>query len=347
MLFVRCNANVSKSVAKCALVGVLGMALWGCDSNNSKSNNQSTVNSSSSTASSSSQASLSKDNFALNFKMQSDGLDLDCNNMVTGFGPTGDNSIGLNDLRFYVSNVQFWDAEGVELEVTLDDSDFQLNHQAGTVALIDFAGNSEGYCSSNPEDRLLESSIATEATNTTITGQVDSGTIHAISFDVGVPQDLMKAVVNNHSMQDAPAPLNQMYWSWVGGYRHLLFNFAVMDSVTSGEGLVHMGSRGCTANPGELALEGKDECDWVNTAQVRLDNFMPSENSVVVDIDQLLKNVAFIKTTEGENGTEESPGVSCHSNPAQSDCSTLFENLGVDIETGQADASANSVFIKE
>ncbi len=268
--------------------------------------------------------------FSLNFKAVHNGVEIDCDNMLTGYGPDASDSIGVQDLRFYISNVQFYNDAGEALDVSFDSNDFQYNSAEGFVALIDLTSNESGYC---------EGGEGTARTNAVITGSVSDANIADVSFDVGLPQAIMKDVIATNTAEDAPTPLNEMYWSWAAGYRHFVFNFSVMDTVgTMGSGLLHIGSRGCGGD-GLLALEEKDQCDFVNTPTVTLENFDPDVNNVTLDVTEVLSNLDF----EVSMQEQTTPGVACHSNPMQADCNDIFTNFGLNIETGLATGS-NAVF---
>ena len=88
--------------------------------------------------------------FTLQFAATVNGVPVSCAAEFTGLGPSGQNTIGVSDLRFYVSNVQFWDRGGNPVALKLDDNEFQLNDPAGSVALIDLTGNTEGTCGRVP-----------------------------------------------------------------------------------------------------------------------------------------------------------------------------------------------------
>lgn len=268
--------------------------------------------------------------FSLNFKAIHNGVEVDCDNLLTGFGPESSDSIGVEDLRFYISNIQFYNDAGESLDITFDSNDFQYNSAEGFVALIDLTSNDSGYC---------ENAGGTARTNTVITGRVSNANIADVSFDVGLPQAIMKDVIATTTEESVRSPLNEMHWSWVTGYRHFLFNFSVMNTVgTTGNGLLHIGSRDC-GDVGQLALEEKDECDFINTPTVVLEDFDPDVNSVTVDLAEILNNVDF----EVSMQEQTSPGVACHSMPTQADCDEIFTNFGLSIETGLASEN-NAVF---
>ncbi|MBU2878431.1 MbnP family copper-binding protein [Aliiglaciecola lipolytica] len=272
--------------------------------------------------------------FKLNFKAMSGSEEINCDTMLTGYGSDQSYSVGLSDLRFYVSNIKFYDQYDVEIEITLDENEFQYQNAEGFVGLVDMTSNSSGSCQSD----AIAFSEGTARTNTSITGTLFDTGVTKVTFDVGVPQGVMKDVIATNSAEDAPSPLNEMYWSWADGYRHFVMNFAIEDTNgIAGEGYLHIGSRGCGGD-GLLALEGKDECDFVNTPKVELIDFDPAVNTVVIDVQKVLNDVAFAST----NGTD-APAVSCHSAPSstQVDCGPIFVNFGIDGDTGEATASSN------
>ncbi|MDO6489007.1 metallo-mystery pair system four-Cys motif protein [Colwellia sp. 6_MG-2023] len=275
--------------------------------------------------------------FTLDFTAKSAGETVACDTSHNQFGTEELHAISVSDLRFYISNLKFYNENNEEISAELDANDFQRHSEQGFVGLIDFTSNTAGACT---DDALG----GTERTNTAISGTIigGTGTVNSVSFDVGVPQAVMKDVIATNTQEDAPTPLNELYWSWASGYRHFVMNFTIENTEeVEGKGLIHLGSRDCGGD-GLLALEEKDTCDFVNTPKVTLDNFNPVNDVVVLDIDAMLNNVQFSAT-----GDEVTPTVSCHSNPTQTDCTALFENFGLDITDGSADADANLVFIKE
>ncbi|WP_017446535.1 MbnP family copper-binding protein [Gayadomonas joobiniege] len=286
--------------------------------------------------------------FKLEFAAKSRGDSADCDTLLTGFGSDNSHSIKVSDLRFYVSNIQLYDLNGENIHASFDDSEFQLNHQKGFVGLIDLTSNTSGACT----DAQLS---GTQRDNSFISGVSQDNGIRAVSFDIGVPQSVMKSVINAYSVEDAPTPLNEMYWSWASGYRHFVLNFQIeTDQGVSGQGLVHIGSRDCGGD-GLVALTEKEQCDFINTAKVHLENFDPNLNTILIDLPALLADVRFTATTiESSNGehtlghasASSSPRVSCHSSPQQVDCPAIFENLGIKMSDGRSQSSTNKVFIK-
>ncbi len=282
--------------------------------------------------------------FALRFAALVDGKEVGCTDELTGFGPGGQYTVGLSDLRFYVSNVRFADRSGKPIDLQLDSNEFQLTNDIGSVALIDLTGNTEGTCA----DSSIAFAEGTARTNPSISGQTRLSEVSSVSFDIGVPQPLMKQTIATNTAEGAPSPLNEMYWSWASGYRHFVLNLAVKNpSGTKGSGYVHVGSRDCGPKEGK-ALEDREQCTFVNTPQVTVSAFDLKKSSVGIDLRRILQDVDFISpiydpTTFAVIG--QGPGVECHSSPMQADCGQIFPRFGLDSATGAAAASGNEVFV--
>lgn len=281
--------------------------------------------------------------FALSFTAVGGGATAGCAAPLTGLGPNGQHRAGVSDLRFYVSNLKIYDDAGEALEVTLDDSEFQYNSADGAVALIDLTGNTEGTCAAN----AIAFAEGTARTNQKITGKTVVEHASKISFDVGLPQGLMKKTIASSTAESAPSPMNEMYWSWASGYRHLVFNLSVETSTGArGEGYLHVGSRDCGPADGK-ALEDRDACTYVNTPKVELAAFDLANDEVAIDLSALLSGLDFRSPVYDPETFEvlgEGPGLECHSSPSQPDCAVLFSNLGVDSTSGAAAAAGNRVF---
>ncbi len=279
--------------------------------------------------------------FTLSFGAMAGGNAVDCTSEITGMGPGGATSVGISDVRFYVSGVRLLDADGAELEMTLDTNDFQYTSDAGSVALIDLTGNSAGTCA----DSAIAFAEGTARTNDRLTGMVH-GDIAAVELDIGLPQAIMKDVIATNSAEDAPSPLGELYWSWASGYRHLVFNFTVQTGTTAGEGYVHVGSRDCGGD-GARALTDRESCGFVNNPRVSLSSFDAANDKVMIDLGALLDGVDFVTAVRDPNPPHDvvgmGPGVACHSSPMQDDCMSIFTNLGLDMSTGDS-TGTNAVF---
>ena len=284
--------------------------------------------------------------FALRFAAVADGREVGCTDDLGGFGPSGTDHVGLNDLRFYVSNVKFLDADGAAVELTLDSDDFQYASADGAVALIDLTSNTEGSCNTS----AVDFAEGTARTHAALTGKTQLARVDRISFDVGVPQRVMKTTIANTTAEGAPSPLNEMYWSWNSGYRHFVMNFAVTNGAgDTGAGYVHVGSIGCAPDDGSKALSDRESCTFVNTPTVSLTGFDLATNTVAIDLRALAQGLDFISPIYDPVTFEiigQGPGVECHSSPDQPDCPTIFAGFGVDITSGQATAATDRVFQK-
>ncbi len=282
---------------------------------------------------------------AVRFAPLFQGAEVGCTDSLSGLGSDGETTVGIGDLRFYVSNLKMYDDDDNELTVTLDDNEFQYRDDVGAVALLDLTSNQVGTCA----DTAIAFAEGTARTNDRISGSV-SGTPSRISFDVGLPQALMKSVIATNTAEGAPSPLAEMYWSWASGYRHFVFNFTVTSGSDRGEGYLHIGSRDCGGD-GARALTDRESCGLVNTPQVMLDGIDLSRDAIGIDIEALLGGLDFIAPIfDSEPPFDilgEGPGVSCHSSPTQSDCTPIFQNLGLDATTGTADPANNVVFLKQ
>jgi len=274
--------------------------------------------------------------FALRFAAVDAGHVVSCGSTMSGFGPNQTDDVQISDLRFYVSNLQFFTAQGQKLAVELDRNEFQYVSDDGTVALVDLTDTSAGACAGTG----LSYPEGTARTNAAITGKADAGKIERVSFDVGVPQHLMKKVIADHTAEDAPSPLAEMHWSWAFAYRHFVMNFTMVDgNGTAGEGYVHVGSTDCGGD-GTKALTDREACGNLNTPAVSLTKFDVATDTVAVNIRKILANVDF------EMAATDStvPGVACHSSVEQPDCAMIFANFGLNQATGTASAQRNTVF---
>lgn len=280
--------------------------------------------------------------FTLRFAAIVDGQTVGCNDTLTGFGPGGTDRVAINDIRFYVSNLRFLDADGEPVKVTLDDNEFQYRAATGAVALVDLTGNTEGSCASSDGE-------GTARVNAVVTGTTELARVRSVAFDVGVPQPLMQATIAGFSAEGAPSPLDEMYWSWNSGYRHVVFNFAITDADdVEGGGFVHFGSRDCGPEGGK-ALEDRDACTFVNTPSVRIDGFDPATDTVGFDLRAVLADLTFrapIVDPDTREVIGDEPGVVCHSSPRNPDCAVLFESFGVSIDDGSADARGDTAFVR-
>ena len=282
--------------------------------------------------------------FALQFAATVNGAAVSCAQEIRGLGPAGQHSIGVGDLRFYVSNLQFKNSAGEPVVMTLDDNEFQLNHTSGSVALIDLTSNTEGSC----KPSAIDSSEGTARTNSTLRGTTRIDEVAAISFDIGVPQAVMKSVIAANTPESAPSPLNEMYWNWASGYRHLVFNFVARDAMNNtGGGYLHIGSRNCGPQGGR-ALTDRPACEFVNTPKFVAAKFNLNTDKVTLDLGAMLNGIDFVAPIYDPKTFEvigQGIGAQCHSGPTTTDCMSVFPNLGVNLATGAAQPAGNQVFV--
>jgi len=281
--------------------------------------------------------------FALGFAPMAGGRAVGCTTSITGLGADAGFTVGLSDLRFYVSNLHFYDASGAEVPHTLDRNDFQYADGSGAVSLVDLTGNTEGSCASS----AIAYSEGTARTHLAVTGTTQPDRVATVSFDVGVPQPLMKSIIASNTPEGSPSPLAEMYWSWATGYRHWVMNFTVLDSTgTHGDGYMHIGSRNCGPTGGN-ALSDRNSCEFVNTPAVRLSGFDLKKDKVKVDVTSALAGLDFQAPIYDPNTFEvigQGPGVECHSSPMQPHCPVIFPHFGLDMATGTANAANDAVF---
>lgn len=283
-----------------------------------------------------------KQPFALPFVAVAGADSVSCTDPASGLGDRDDIDLGISDLRFYVSDLRFFDDAGQEIPVMLEENPFQHREDAGQVTLIDLTSNREGTCT----DNAIALAEGTARTHTAITGLVDAARVKSLRFDVGVPQALMQSVIANNTAEGAPSPLDEMYWSWATGYRHFVLNATLRQGDQQGDAYVHLGSRDCGSEDG-LALEGRDRCGFVNTPKVALDVDDLQGTAITVDVARIAEGLDFIAPVYDPITFEvigEQLGVSCHSEPSSDDCPPIFGAFGLDIETGAADAEGNAVF---
>ncbi|MEM9865237.1 MAG: MbnP family copper-binding protein [Myxococcota bacterium] len=278
--------------------------------------------------------------FELRFAATDGTTSVGCQTRFANQGPGADVTVGVSDVRFYVSDVRAFDSRGDELRLDWDESPFQYRSNEGFVALIDLTG-ADGDCGAD----AISFAEGTVRMNDRLTGRV-SGAVARVEFRVGVPQAVMKTVLRDFSAEGAPSPLSEMHWSWAGGHRHFVFNFVVEGASGRGDGYVHLGSRDCGGD-GARALTDREVCGLVNTPAVAL-NLDPSTESVGVDLSAFLAELDFVAPVYDPSTFEvigEGPGVECHSAiDLQEDCTPIFRAFGLDPQTGDASAGLNAVF---
>lgn len=228
--------------------------------------------------------------------------DFACGITYDGLG-SDSSSVQFSDFRLYVSNVRLIDASGSEVPLTLDQDGLW---QSENVALIDFEDGT-GACGEGGNDVL----------RTTVVGTAPEGDYTGIAFELGVPFEL-----NHLDISTAASPLNldAMWWGWQVG-----FKFLRVDMTANGEPyFIHLGSTGCASANETTAPDAP--CSKSNRLEVSMDNFDTSKNFVIADLASLVNGVGLSKSEPRPPG--------CMSGPDDPDCTALFPNLGLSLETG-------------
>ena len=284
--------------------------------------------------------------FTLNFAAMDGTTPVTCTTVLSGLGPDGKSSVGINDLRFYVSDIVFSKEDGTSLPAKLNVNDFQLTAPEGDVALVDMSSDSEGSCAPGS----IQFGEGTARTNASVTGMNPLPDATSVSFRIGVPQAVMSAIIAAHSDADAPSPLGEMYWNWAMGYRHFVLNAKVdVTDGTFGDAYLHIGSMGCGPMDGK-ALADRSRCDLVNTPLVRLPMAMDGSLDIALDLRAVLSGYSYITPVYDTTTWEEigkGPGLACHSGPEQPDCDILFKAFGISRETGDASGLATVFHVAE
>jgi uncharacterized repeat protein (TIGR04052 family) len=212
------------------------------------------------------------------------------------------------DFRFYVSDVALISKDGTPVPFALTaDGVFQST----TVALLDFE-NGTGGCVNG-----------TTQTHSSIVGRAPGGHYEALEFTIGVPFD------QNHQDASAAAPpLNStaMFWNWQGGYKFIKIE-GTTTGLQSGHN-VHLGSTGCMAGATPNSVVS---CAASNRLRVTLTGFEPETSAVVMDLAALLSG-----SNLDTNVPMTAPG--CMSGATDTDCSPIFERLGLPFGTAATPA---------
>jgi uncharacterized repeat protein (TIGR04052 family) len=222
----------------------------------------------------------------------------------------------LADARLFVSSVELR-VDGGWVPLTLDESAWQ--HEG--VVLLDFEDGTAACADSG-----------TPELNAQITGQVASGVIDGVRFDIGVPFAL-----NHQDSAMAPAPLNSpgMFWTWQGGYKFVRVDWAV-DGADRWN--IHVGSTGCVSAAPTVAPA--EACTQPNLSRVTLD-VDPTVGPLTLDLGALVEGADLVANT-----LDTPPG--CMSSPTEpDDCGPVFDALGLDFATGACTADcADQVWVR-
>ncbi len=239
------------------------------------------------------------------------------------------------DLRFYVSNVMLWDADGNAVPLMMDDG----ANQSKNVALLDFGYNTA----------TLPDVECTTSHHTAISGKVAPGTYTGISMTVGVPTysaDLQTKLNHvNAADHTAPEPLqlSAMSWSWQAGRKFMKVEFHpdsnIIDKIGDGTTTkwnVHIGSTGCAGDP--TVAGNETACTNANRLSLKFDAFDAATQKVVFDVAELFKEADVTFDGGGAAG--------CMSGTTDPECAPIFKALGLSLVDGRTltGADAQTVF---
>lgn len=238
-----------------------------------------------------------KQDVEIQFSARVGNEEITCQTMTSVVGMNNINP-QFKDARMYVSEVALINNEGEAVNITLiQDNKWQYEN----VALLDFETGKDGCDNGNT------------ALNHVVKGTVPIGDYNGIQFTLGVP-----AAFNHYGIDgdDAVSPLNVMgmNWSWQMGHKHLRMD---VDGFN-----LHLGTTGC-----ELVDVNDESVDCTsarpNRPDYQWDNFDPSKDRIVFDYQKLVANSDITASAK-----------SCMSGNEDPDCQSIFDNLGLDLNSG-------------
>lgn len=204
----------------------------------------------------------------------------------------------LSDLRFYVSNVRLVDAQGLDHDIRFAT---EMAWQNDAVAYIDLE-NGAGSCENGTTGRSDH-----------VLGVARAGEFHGLRFTIGVPFRLNHA---NPLIAKPPLDDPDMHWHGRSGYKFLRAGVRTGD-----DGFwIHAGSAGCDGTVGNIT-----GCSFPNRIEVYLPDFTVGEDTVSVDLTELVTGVDLYDETRSD----------CSSGPAETSCVAPFAALGIDFSTGE------------
>lgn len=260
----------------------------------------------------------------IQFAAVSGSTPVTCASTLIGLGTTSASGT-LSDMRFYISNVQLVKADGSTAALTLSATDdYNATQGSDTVTLIDLEDKT-GSCA------------GTTGMNSVIKGTVPAGDYVGVKMTLGVPFAI------NHTDQSAdvsvtPAVINNavhpgMAWAWAGGRKFTKIE-ATNSAWTAPFFYVHLGSTGCKgSNPDNGQV---DSCSSPNRVELSLPSFNPSTQKVAVDVQALLAGNDATVNGGGPGG--------CMSGATDPECGAVFTALGLDLTSGVAGSTAQTVF---
>ena len=204
----------------------------------------------------------------------------------------GSSGLSLSDLRFYVSDIVLTDSNGDEQRLELSNDG---RWQQSNVALIDLETGADACQNGTPGKHVSLSGLAA---GTDFVG---------LQFTVGVPFSLNHA---NPLLAEAPLDDSAMHWHWRSGYKFLRAGVRTDND----SAWVHLGSTGCEGSVGNIS-----DCRFPNRIEVKLNDFSPARDSVVVDLSALFDGFDLF----------DGIGSDCSSSPAEQTCARPFDAVGL------------------
>jgi uncharacterized repeat protein (TIGR04052 family) len=154
-------------------------------------------------------------------------------------------------------------------------------------------------------------------TNALLRGSVPAGRYVGLRMSVGVPEAL-----NHSDTAAAPAPLDlvAMGWGWQAGRKFAKIELAEpgFRAWSASSFLVHLGSTGCSGNPGL----GTVQCSRPNRAVLQFDAFDIGTQRIAVDLVALFAANDVTRNLGGAQG--------CMSGATDPECEAVFAALGID-----------------
>ncbi len=220
----------------------------------------------------------------LGFALRNGDAPLSCTAITDG--------LQLTDLRLYLYDLQLLDEAGRPTTFELAPDEVW---QDDRIALLDFE-DGQGACINGSAEQ-----------NHSVRGAASGGRFYGIAFTVGVPPDS-----NHRDPMTARAPLNYtaMHWHWLSGYKFMRVGVQT-DSDTF---WLHLGSSHCDGNVGAAI-----DCRAPNRISVRLDDFDPARDRIVIDLAPLV----------AAGNLDDGVGSDCSSGPNEQACSGAFAVLGL------------------
>lgn len=215
----------------------------------------------------------------------------------------------LTDLRFYVHDLRLSAAQASHRLALADDGGWQ----DGEVALIDLEDGS-GTCrnGSPATNRSVRASARLPA----------HASKYQLEFSIGIPEELNHA---NPMLAPAPRNLSSMHWHWRSGYKFMRVGIETDNDVS----WLHLGSARCSGT-----ISNIEGCAAANRPVVRLSDFDPNTDVVVIDVARLL----------GPTGLGDGETWSCESGATEAQCALAFAELGLNPSTGERLGPAPAFF---